>query len=176
MKTSLYSENQNSTKLTAAQIAGSDSPRGRPELDFFATNPAAVEMLMDIYRFNKGSFLEPCVGKGHISDVIKRRYPNSTIVNLDIVDRGYPDTVEQDFLSYDTEQRFDNIITNPPYSLAKEFVEKGISLLASGGKMAMFLKIQFLESQKRANLFRKYPPKYFYVNNNLPRLVCLGEG
>ena len=113
MKTSLYSENQNSTKLTAAQIAGSDSPRGRPELDFFATNPAAVEMLMDIYRFNKGSFLEPCVGKGHISDVIKRRYPNSTIVNLDIVDRGYPDTVEQDFLSYDTEQRFDNIITNP---------------------------------------------------------------
>ena len=92
-----------------------------------------------------------------ISEVIKRRYPNSTIVNLDIVDRGYPDTVEQDFLSYDTEQRFDNIITNPPYSLAKEFVEKGLSLLASGGKMAMFLKIQFLESQKRANLFRKYP-------------------
>jgi hypothetical protein len=163
MKTSLYSENQNSTKLTAAQIAGSNSPRGRPKHDFFATDPRAVEMLMDAYTFNKGSFLEPCVGMGHISEVIKKRYPNSTIVNLDIVDRGYPDTVEQDFLSYDTEQRFDNIITNPPYSLAKEFVEKGISLLASGGKMAMFLKIQFLESQKRANLFRKYPPKYIYV-------------
>lgn len=155
-----------SKKLTATQIAGSNSPRGRPKHDFFATDPRAVEMLMDAYTFNKGSFLEPCVGMGHISEVIKKRYPNSNIVNLDIVDRGYPDTVEQDFLLYNSEQMFDNIVTNPPYGLAKEFVEKGLSLLAPNGKMAMFLKIQFLESQKRIELFKKYPPKYIYVFSN----------
>lgn len=33
----------------------------------------------------------------------------------------------------------------PPYSLAKEFVEKGMECLCNGGYMCMFLKIQFLE-------------------------------
>ena len=58
------------------------------------------------------------------------------------------------------------IITNPPYSLAKEFVEKGMELLEDDGQMAMFLKIQFLEGAKRKELFDKYPPKYIYVFRN----------
>ncbi|MDY6154766.1 MAG: hypothetical protein SPI06_15305, partial [Terrisporobacter sp.] len=64
---------------------------------------------------------------------------------------------------------FEGIITNPPYSLAKEFVEKGMTLLTDetentvNGQMAMFLKIQFLEGIKRKELFEKYPPKYIYV-------------
>ena len=35
------------------------------------------------------------------------------------------------------------------YKFAKEFVEKGLSLLNNNGQMAMFLKIQFLEGAKR---------------------------
>ena len=60
-------------------------------------------------------------------------------------------------------KKFDNIITNPPYSLAQEFLEKSMSILNNNGKIAMFLKIQFLEGTKRRELFKKYPPKYIYV-------------
>lgn len=42
-------------------------------------------------------------------------------------------------------------------------MEKGISLLKDNGKMAMFLKIQFLEGAKRVEMFKKYPPKYIYT-------------
>ena len=44
--------------------------------------------------------------------------------------------------------KFD-IITNPPYKYAKEFVEKSLELIREGGKVAMLLKLTFLEGQKR---------------------------
>ena len=120
-------------------------------------------MLIEKYHFNEGSFLEPCVGNGNISKAIKDKFPNSEVVGIDIVDRGYPNTIVHDFLTYETDKKYDNIITNLPYSLGKEFVEKGISLLKDNGKMAMFLKIQFLEGAKRVEMFKKYPPKYIYT-------------
>lgn len=82
------------------------------------------------------------------------------------MDRGYPGTIIADFLTYKTDKKYEGIITNPPYSLAKEFVEKGMELLEDDGQMAMFLKIQFLEGAKRKELFDKYPPKYIYVFRN----------
>jgi len=149
--------------LQGSKLAGGNPKNKRVEDDFYATDPKAVHMLMDKYQFNEGSFLEPCVGNGNIANVIKERYPKSKIVGVDIVDRGYPNTIVHDFLTYDFKEKFDNIITNPPYSLGKEFVETGMKLLKPNGKMAMFLKIQFLEGEKRIDMYKKYPPKYIYV-------------
>lgn len=54
------------------------------------------------------------------------------------------------------------IITNPPYKYATEFVLKALEL--SERKVAMFLKVQFLESRKRWDkLFKYYPPSTIYV-------------
>jgi len=149
--------------LQGSKLAGGNPKNERVENDFYATDPQAVELLMEKYQFNEGSFLEPCVGNGNISSVIRDKFPNSKIVGIDIVNRGYPNLIVSDFITYETNQKFDNIITNPPYSLAKEFVEKGMELLNDNGKMAMFLKIQFLEGVKRIDMFKKYPPKYIYV-------------
>ena len=102
-----------------------------------------------------------------IANTVNSFYTNKrNITALDIVDRGYPNTIIQNFLTWETDKKYDAIITNPPYSLAKEFVEKGLTLLNDDGQMAMFLKIQFLEGQKRKELFDKYPPKYIYVFRN----------
>ena len=77
-----------------------------------------------------------------------------------------PNVIVQDFLSWKTDRKFDAIVTNPPYALAQEFIEKSMELLNDNGQMAMFLKIQFLEGAKRKELFEKYPPKYVYVFRN----------
>ena len=140
--------------LQGGKLAGGNPKNGRVDGDFYATNPLAVEMLMDNYKFNEGSFLEPCVGNGNVLSVIKARFPASEIVGVDIIDRGYPNTIIHDFLTYPAGRKFDNIITNPPYALAKEFVEKGMELLDDKGKMAMFLKIQFLEAPREGKCSR----------------------
>jgi len=73
----------------------------------------------------------------------------------DLYDRGYGIS-GVDFFGQ-TELKGQNIITNPPYKYAQEFVEHSIELGAE--KVCMFLKLTFLEGQKRKKLFEKYPPK-----------------
>lgn len=152
--------------LQGGKLAGGNPVKGRVENDFYATNPKAVEMLLSHYELRTGKILEPCVGQGHIARVIQEQLKDCEMVCVDLVDRGYPHTIVQDFLEWETEERFSGIVSNPPYSLAKEFIEKCMTLLEDDGQMAMFLKIQFLEGQKRKALFEKYPPKYVYVFRN----------
>lgn len=149
--------------LKGTNLAGMSTTRERVQNDYYATPYESTEALLDNIKFN-GDFLEPCVGGGHIADIIKKYYPNQCIYCSDLVDRGYPNTLVADFLTYDfLDKKFDNIITNPPYSLAQEFLEKGMEVLSDNGRIAMFLKIQFLEGNKRKDMFKKYPPKYVYV-------------
>ena len=51
-----------------------------------------------------------------------------------------------------------DIITNPPYSAGLEFVKRALETVRPGGKVAMFLKVQFLEGKRRGELFSKTPP------------------
>ena len=149
--------------LSGTSLAGMSTTRERVQDDYYATPYQATEMLLDEVKFY-GNFLEPCVGGGHIVDVIKRYYPDECVYGVDLVDRGYPNTLVADFLKHDfLGQKFDNVVTNPPFSLAQEFLEKSMEVVNDGGKIAMFLKIQFLEGAKRREMFKKYPPKYIYV-------------
>ena len=153
--------------MQGGKIAGGNPKEKRVENDYYATNPKAVEMLLKSYDIFGQNILEPCVGGGMIVDAINNFYINKrNFTCLDIVDRGYHNTIIQDFLTWETNKKFDAIITNPPYSLATEFIYKSMDLLENNGQMAMFLKINFLEGQKRKNLYDLYPPKYIYVFRN----------
>jgi len=149
--------------LKGYALAGKSESRERVENDFYARDPKALDMLFAAEPFGDGDYLEPCAGQGHLTKRIKELVPNAKVDSIDIVDRGLSGVIVADFLEYETEKRYDYLITNPPYSLGKEFVEKGLTLLKDGGKMAMFLKIQFLEGDKRRELYKQNPPKYIYV-------------
>lgn len=84
------------------------------------------------------------------------------------MDRGYG-TGGVDFLTYD-EPWDGDILTNPPYKFAKEFIEHAMELVTDSHKVAMFLKIQFLEGKARKELFKKYPPKFVYPSSS--RILC----
>lgn len=153
--------------LQGGKLAGGNPKNGRVENDYYATNPKAVEMLLTNYTFDAQTILEPCVGGGHIAKTIDNFFYNKReITGCDLVDRGYPNTIVTNFLEWRTDKKFEGIITNPPFSLAQEFIEKSIELLEKDGQIAMFLKIQFLEGVKRKEFFENYPPKYVYVFRN----------
>ena len=147
--------------LSGAKLAGGNPENKRVENDYYATNPKALEMLLKVFPLHKGKTLEPCVGAGHLARVLKSY--GCDVDCVDLVDRGYPDTVVHDFLTYNTDVRYDNIVTNPPFSLAEEFIRKSMTLLKPHGICCMFLKIQFLESGKRKAFYNQFPPKYIYV-------------
>lgn len=141
------------------------------EHDYYATDPRAVELLLENETFYSPIW-EPACGEGHISKVLEAH--GLKVASTDLVDRGYGcGGVDFLFVANDPPVKYD-IITNPPYKYARQFVEKALNVVANGQKVAMFLKLTFLEGQARRDLFRKYPPQTVYVSS--ARLECGKNG
>lgn len=152
------------------QLGASNHSKGIRHInDFYATEPKAVELLMELEKFDK-NILEPCCGMGHISEILKKHGYNVT--SSDLIDRKYG-IGGVNFLT-DIKKWNGDIITNPPYKEALEFVTHAIRIIPKGNKVAMFLKIQFLESQSRREFFKEHPPKIVYVSSS--RLSCVKNG
>lgn len=150
--------------LAGTNLAGMSTTRDRVDNDFYATPRNAIEAILNEVKLD-GSILEPAAGQGHISKLLKEYYPYSEIVSTDLIQReekfGIPIQGGVDFLTHEFNRKFDNVITNPPFNLAQEFIERALKL--SNDKVIMFAKIQLLEGNKRRELFDNTPLKYVYV-------------
>lgn len=143
----------------------------RADYDFYATEPKATELLLEVEKFNNKVWECAC-GNGHISEVLFNNGYN--VRSSDLIVREYP-CEQYDFLGITNQKLWDgDIITNPPYKLSTEFVYKAMNLLPNGNKLAMFLPIQFLESKTRKELFKQFPPMKLYVSSS--RLICAKNG
>lgn len=141
----------------------------REQNDYYATEPKALELLLDLETFD--TFVWECAcGEGHLSEVLKKR--GYLVRSSDLVDRGYGES-GVDFLKVNKPFNGD-IITNPPYKYAKEFVEHALEIIPNGRRVVMFLKLQFLEGKARRKLFEVAPPHTVYVSTG--RLICAMNG
>ena len=152
--------------------ASNHTEESRAQNDFYATPPVAVYDLLEKETFNKNVW-EPAAGMNHIVKILEKNGYN--VKRSDIVKYVDDDKLEIiDFLTTTGTWNGD-IITNPPFSLATQFVNKALELVKDGAKVAMFLKVQFLEGSKRYwNLFKDNPPKIVYVSVN--RYGCTKDG
>lgn len=67
-----------------------------------------------------------------------------------------------------------DIVTNPPYKFAKEFVLQALKIVEKNKKVCMFLKLLFLEGKERKEMFKEFPPKTIYVCSG--RIKCALNG
>lgn len=119
-----------------------------------------MELLLEKEEFSHDIW-EPAVGAGHLAQVLKEHGHN--VFCSDIINRGYPDTYTIDFLNCELRECDMDIITNPPFKYAKEFVEQALDRITDRHKVAMFLKLQFLEGKSRRKLFETAPPQGFML-------------
>lgn len=150
--------------------SSSHSDADRAERDYYATDPKAVELLLERETFAKDIW-EPASGEDHIASVL-RRHGHS--VRTSDIEKRLPDTEELDFLGMNVERWDGDIITNPPYIVAQEFVERAVATVTEGHKVAMFLRLLFLEGKARRRLFDICPPRTVYVASS--RLKCFRNG
>lgn len=148
------------------------SEKERQNEDYYATDPRAVEKLLEKESFHHRIWENAC-GGCHITNVLLKH--GYDVYSTDIVDRknSNQDSV-MDFLKCTDKNLYTDIITNPPYKYAKEFVEKSLDVIQEGFKVAMFLKLTFLEGGARKTMFEKYPPKKIYVFSK--RVNCAKNG
>lgn len=161
----------NNKSIYTCNGASNHSDGEREKMDYYATEPKALELLLEQEQFHKNIWECAC-GELHLSNVLKQY--GYDVKNSDIIDRLHNGSIEViDFLNY--QGKYDgDIITNPPYKFAKQFVEKALETVTDGNKVAMFLKLTFLESKSRRELFEKYPFETLYVSSS--RLQCAKNG
>tara|TARA_R110002153_G_C13061078_1_gene472154 strand:+ start:99 stop:659 length:561 start_codon:yes stop_codon:yes gene_type:complete len=155
------------SKDRAMQIVGYNKQGDREKDDFYATPVEATVSLLKAEKF-EGSIYEPCCGEGHISKVLEAH--GYQVKSSDLIDRGYGKP-RQDFLF--ERQQHANIVTNPPYKNALDFVEQAVEL--SNLKCALLLKLSFLEGQKRKLFFEARPPSRIHVFSQRQSLMKNGD-
>ena len=145
--------------------ASTHTDQERETNDFYATDPIAATLLIQNFNLNKNIW-ECSAGEGHLSKVFESNGYN--VKSTDLIDRGYGET-GIDFLAQ-TGKYDGDIVTNPPYSIATQFVYKALDLVNDGNHVCMFLKVLFLEGKARKKLFEEYPPKLILVSSS--RITC----
>ncbi|MDY3443424.1 hypothetical protein PG616_01000 [Riemerella anatipestifer] len=161
-------ENKSKNKIFKPIGASSHTSNVRQENDFYATSPKASELLLEFEDINH-NIIDNSIGAGHLMQPFIQKGYN--VKGFDIVDRGYPNTIIGDFLEYTpTKKVTADIICNPPYKLAQEFIEHSLDIIEEGYKVCAFLKVLFLEGKKRKKLFEAQPPKIVYVSSS--RILC----
>jgi hypothetical protein len=165
----------NSNSIYKTLGASNHTDEEREQDDFYATDPDAVDKLLMVESPN-GRIWECAAGAGHLAKRLKEY--GYEVYATDIKGRGYALNGVQDFLKAEKAGFITggyDILTNPPYKYAKEFVQKSLELLPVGCKCYMFLKLQFLEGVARYNeIFHTTPPKAVYVFKK--RVLCAKNG
>lgn len=121
--------------------------------------------------------LEPACGAGAIvKRIVAIQNPPCTYETtcFDIEPRGCGE--QQDFLTLTADTKYDLIITNPPFSLALEFVQKALELRrTTSSKVALLLRLNWLAGQKRAPWMRENTPS-IYVTPRRPMFKVNKDG
>lgn len=129
--------------------------------DDFPTPPwatrALIEHVIGPNRVRDLTCLEPACGAGHMVKPLGEYF--ASVRCADAHDYGYAPV--RDYLSFPYETNaVDWVITNPPFRLAEEFVQRSFDVARTG--IAMLVRTVFLESVGRYNrLFLNHPPSVF---------------
>ena len=136
-----------------------------------ATGRGGERVEADYYPTPGGAWLEPCVGDGAIVRAVGDRARSLSPIAWTTYDIR-PDSCAQNIKDFLSVQPLATpwgsvCLTNPPYSLAMEFVQHAMK---HANVVAMLLRLNFLGSEGRAEFFRAHPPSV-YVLPNRPSFV-----
>jgi hypothetical protein len=138
-------------------------------LDFFDRLEADWREVLDTSQFSFDqpfTVLDPCAGGDDVHDmsypVAMRQHPLfKNLQHLTTVDIREDSRAEYkaDYLNFhvgDVPPKI--ILTNPPFNLAQNVIEKALADVAEGGLVIALLRLNFWGSQKREEFFKRHMP------------------
>ena len=121
-------------------------------------------------RPDRALWLDPCAGgdKKHgmsYPEVLKEMFDVET-ATVDIREDSLAE-IKEDFLKVDfgKKEKYDVVITNPPFNLAKEVIEKSFECVKEGGYVIMLLRLNFFGSKARKPFWDQQLPRWAYVHH-----------
>ena len=165
---SLLSEERSPEEEKARAIRKAEDDLFGIKIDgFFPTPPQVVSQMLLLAGVDPGQgkrVLEPSAGSGRIADAI--RASGNTAVCVEVSPRlaellrlkGH-DVTQEDFLKWETDERFDAVVMNPPFERGQDalHVRHAYELLKPGGTLAAIVgEGLFFRKDKTATAFRAW--------------------
>jgi hypothetical protein len=147
-------------KMRGGRGIGAD----RVENDFYPTPPWATQLLIENEKFPNRVW-EPACGDGAMSMALADQYE---VASTDLVARGFGRS-GVDFLRARAPRGVRSVITNPPFYLGREFIQRATSEFE---KTAMLFRFSILAGNKAwVDLLRRTRPRTIYaLRERLPYL------
>lgn len=138
----------------------------RDEFDWYVEPRSTTVSLLGVEQFD-GVIWDPSCGAGNIVETCLEH--GHTAYGTDIVTRRTDKPVwfcgELDFIAFDQDVKIANVVCNPPYYRARgteKYVENALKIVQR--KLAIFVDVRFLASQRRAKgLYTASPPSRVWV-------------
>lgn len=156
----------------------------RKPYDFYATPIDCVENFINNYGIDriKGNILEPSAGNGNIIQALRRKKIQGTITALELRDEERDNLTQisdkviiDNFLEWEADKDYDIIIGNPPYTYAREFIEKCFKIANENTVIIMLLRTAFLESKSRYEFWQQHPLSGLYTLSKRPSFTGKGS-
>lgn len=163
--------------------AAGRGPRRGGEHDYYPTPAWCVARLLEAWTPRPGLLVDPCAGDGAIIRAVPGREWMANDLRAECAPRlrasGVAAPQSLDFLARECDEWIARsnhataIVTNPPFSLAEQFVWRCLSCYPRAD-VAMLLRLDFLATAGRHRLVRAFAPDV-YVIPDRPSFTCDGR-
>ena len=151
--------------------------------DYYVTPVNKIEEFLDAFSKYEDIFekdiivLDPCAGGDEINGMsypmALSRFDSLEVDTIDIREDSRA-KIKGSFLDIDTKDKYDVIITNPPFNISLDIINKALDDVKDGGFVIMLLRLNYFGGKVRSGLWKKHMPKYCFVHNK--RIGFLGNG
>lgn len=122
----------------------------------------------------KGNILDPGAGSGNFAKALREYGYSSFITGIEIENETirknaeYDKVIITDYLEWQKDREYQTIFGNPPYSLAREFIEKSYEIKNKNTVIIFLLRLGFLKSKTRFDFWQKHPVNKLIVLSKRP--------
>jgi len=141
--------------------------------DYYVTPiPKIIEFINEVEicepNILKGKILDPCAG-GDLKHLMSypeaiRESGGTEPYTIDIREDSLAE-LKTDYLTYDCKNKYNLIITNPPFNIAKDIIYKALDDVCENGFVVMLLRLNYFGSKDRKDLWEYQMPKYVFVHH-----------
>lgn len=170
--------------MTTIYVKDNTKLPNRADSDLYATpmklvNATLLNLIpLDVTRIRK--ILDIGAGDGRWGTVAKNICFNAdTLVGVGIrpteKPEGFTEWYVADFLKWESNHKFDLIVSNPPYFAAEKIIRRAWDMLVDGGIMIMLLRLSFQAGIGRyKGLWQEMPPRLVGVCPRRPSFYGTG--
>lgn len=143
--------------------------------DYYVTPIDSIKLFLDEFIkiegnvFKNAAILDPCAGGDEVNQM---SYPHTLKTHLGIQNIETYDIrensrakIKKSYFDIDSKDKFDVIITNPPFNISLDIIKKALEDVKEGGYVIMLLRLNYFGSKNRKSFWETIMPKYTFVHH-----------